>query len=160
MYQVLTAIISLLFILTGCAGSRVKQETSKSIDKREELTETVDIRFERPLTIRTPEAAPLSTKQHIQTALFYFENGKYLQAAEEFDSAGQGIVDKGELYRNCLIAIAVCKLLLDDKAGFMRSIEKLKGTYSSYELMVVRDKVKRIKALFNLYNGFKNNGNY
>ncbi|GBD95835.1 MAG TPA: hypothetical protein ENG83_13030 [Nitrospirae bacterium] len=159
-YQVLTAIISLFFILTGCAGSRVKPETSKSIDKSNELTETVEIRFERPLIIRTPEAAPVSAKQHIQTALFYFENGKYLLAAEEFDNARQGIADKGKLYRNCLIAIAVCKLLLDDKAGFIKSIDELKGVYSSYELMVIKDKDKRIKALFNLYDGFKNNGNY
>ena len=115
----------------------------------------------RPLVIKIPEHDPETVEEHIRCGLFYYNQEKFTEAADEFEQARHKISDsQTPIYRACLITLSVCHLLTDNKSRFIKTAQDLKSTYNRYELMVIENKDERVKAIFNLYDEFMKTGNY
>ena len=155
----LTAIIAaILFFVTGCAASKPKPKPFVPAYKP---AETINLNFKRPLIVKTPDHDPETVEEHIRCALFYYDQEKFLEAADEFEKTRQKISDpQTPIYRACLVSLAVSQLLTDNKPGFVKTVQDLKSTYTKYELMVIENKDQRVKALFNLHDEFMKTGNY
>ena len=123
--------------------------------------ETADLHFKRPLIIETPERDPVTIEEHILCGLFYFDRERFAEAADEFEKARRGIGHPwNNLNRACLMSEATCYLLTDNKEAFVKTVDELKCTYSSYQLITIQKRDCRVKAIFELYNEFMKTGNY
>ncbi|MDP2646312.1 MAG: hypothetical protein Q8P24_15345 [Desulfobacterales bacterium] len=143
-------IAAILIVLTGCAASKPKP---KPLVRAYQPAETIKLHFEKPLIVKTPAHDPQTVEEHIRCALFYYDQGRFSEAADEFGNALQKISDhQTPLYRALLIGSAVCQLLTDNKPGFIKTVQDLKSTYTKYELMVIENKDRRVKAIFNLHD--------
>ena len=118
----------------------------------------VELTFDSPLTVRTPEHDPTSVKDFIEVGLFYFDKEQYASAAEAFHQARSKVVNSNcGLARQCLIASAICYLVLDDRENFKSATGQLKASYSRYELMDINSIDNRAVTLFKLSEEFNNN---
>lgn len=145
-------------LISGCALLRTGPEITAPANDPPVI---VNIRFSRPLVIKTPERKPVTVKEHILCGLFYFDQGRFEDAAGEFEEAGKRISDSRDpLHRKCVMSCAVSHLLADDKPGFMKAVRELKTTYNRYELMTIEDLDEQAKTLFQLSDEFSGNGNY
>jgi len=151
----LVAAATLLYLsLTGCT-------TAKPLPPAYRPVETVSLHFKRPLIIKTPERDPITVEEHILCGLFYFDQERFAEAADEFEKARIGIGHPwNNLNRACLMSAAICHLLTDNKEAFVKTVDELKCTYSSYQLITIQKRDCRVKAIFELYNEFMKTGNY
>ena len=121
----------------------------------------VNLHFKRPLIIKTPDASPVTVEEHIGCGLFYFDQERFAEAADEFEKARREIGHPwNDLNRACLMSAATCHLLTDNKESFVKTVEELKCTYSSYQLITIEKRDCRVKAIFDLYDEFMKTGNY
>ncbi len=152
------AIILLCLSLTGCATTKEKPEALSLECKPPKI---VQLRFKRLIKVTPPEKDPVTTDEHIRCGLFYFDQEKFVAAANEFEKARNGISGRqNPLYRACLMSAAVCHLLADNKPAFMQTIKDLKSTYNRYELIVVKDSDDSVKVLYELYDKVMKTGNF
>lgn len=155
---VVAMVMVFYLILTGCASSKAKTEALLPVY---EPAETIKLHFKDPLITKTPEQDPATAEEHIRCGLFYFDQERFVDAATQFEKAGQRISDRqNQLYRACLMSAAVCQLLADDKPAFMEAVQELKSSFSRYELLVIEGKDERVKAIFGLYDAFLKTGNH
>jgi len=120
-----------------------------------EPPKAVSFRFPQPLVVETPAGDPTTAQEHILCGLFYFEHGRYEEAAGEFSLARARITDfRNRLSRDCLVSEAVCYLLTDNKAAFVQAVNTLRATYTHYELMAIENQDRRLRALTDISNAF------
>ncbi len=142
--------------LMGCSTPK-----PKPLPPTYKPAETADLHFKRPLIIETPERDPVTIEEHIRCGLFYFDQERFAEAADQFDKARQRISDhyKG-LYRACLLSMATCYLLSNNKAAFVKTIREVKSNYTEHELLVVEKNDERVRVIFNVYDELMKTGNY
>ena len=153
----LVAAATMLYLpLAGCATSK-----PKPLPPAYRPAETVNLHFKRPVAIRMPEHNPVTVEEHIRCGLFYFDQERFAEAADEFEKARREIGHPwNDLNRACLMSVATCHLLTDNKESFVKTVEELKCTYSSYQLITIEKRDCRVKAIFELYDKFMKTGNY
>jgi len=138
--------------LTGCAGTQQAVPVEPEI-KPHQLSAVF---FKYPLKVTVPAADPLSTEEFVYAGLFFFQEGSYVDAAQNFEEASDRILETGHpLRRLCLMSAAVCYLLLDDKALFVDTVEKLRLTYTRYQLTALRRMEPRARALLDMCEKIK-----
>ena len=146
----------LFFSLMGCSTAK-----PTPLPPAYRPADTVNLHFKRPLIIKTPDAGPATVEDHIRCGLFYFDQERFAEAADEFEKARIGIGHPwNDLNRACLMSVATCHLLTDNKEAFVKTVEELKCTYSSYQLITIEKRDCRVKAIFELYDEFMKTGNY
>jgi len=147
--------VFLIFValgLFGCAGT----QQSVVPEPEEPAFRDRDIFFMYPLNITTPEKDPVTTQEFVNTGLFFFQEGAYADAAVNFDRAADGIFDERHPFRRlCLMSAAVCRLLLDDKAAFVDTVEQLRRTYTSYQLVILPKTSPQAQALLDMCDKIK-----
>ena len=153
----LVAAATMLYLpLAGCATSK-----PTPLPPAYRPADTVNLHFKRPLIIKTPDASPVTVEEHIRCGLFYFDQERFAEAADQFEEAQQRINDRrNPLNRACLISTAVCHLLTDNKPGFIKAAKELKSSYTQYELVAIEKMNGQVKAIFDLYDEFMKTGNY
>jgi len=152
----LAAATMLYLSLAGCSTSK-----PKPLLPAYRPVETVNLHFKRPLIVQTPERDPVTVEEHILCGLFYFDQERFAEAADEFEKARRGIGHPwNNLNRVCLMSAATCHLLTDNKEAFVKNVDELKCTYSSYQLITIQKRDCRVKAIFDLYDQFMETGNY
>ena len=152
------AVTALSMNLYGCITSKPKPV---EIAPAYNPVEAINLHFNRPLIIRMPEKDPVTVEEHIRCGLFYFEQEKFQEAADEFEKATQTVTDpQNPLYRECLMSLATCNLITDNKAGFIKTVRKIKSSYTTYEITVIERRDRHVKAIFDLYDEFMKTGNY
>ena len=149
--------IMMLFVLfvtlTGCMFPK-----SKPIIVEPVPAKFIQLQFESPLLIETPSMDPFFVKDHILCGLFYFDHTRFEEASEEFKKAYQAIPDsRNRLYQRCVSARTVCLLLSGDRDGFNEEVQKLKSTYTNYELMAIESIDQHAEAIFEIYKDFQKN---
>ena len=154
-FMVAALAATLMVFLTGCSMLRSDPEPLAPVYYPEEV---ISVHFKRPLVINTPKKDPVTVKEYIRCGLFYFEQGRFVDAAGSFEKARKGIDEPwAPLYRSCLVSQAVCHLLTDDRVAYMRTIKEIRSTYTSYELMVVEQQDLQMRTLLGLYQEFSAN---
>jgi len=155
--RVTVGLMALIYLgLNGCAT--VKPDGERDLNR---VPETVDIRFRRPLVVKTPEGDPVTVEERIRCGLFYFEKDRFAEAAGQFDMARKGIADHDNpLYRACLMSMAACYLLTDDRAAFVKTVRELRSTYTEYQLIAMEKRDPGMRTLLRLSDEFVKSGNY
>jgi len=150
---------ALVFLsLSGCAATKPNPGGLMPVYGS---SEPVNLRFERPINIPTPEKEPNTVEEHIRCGLFYFDRERFTEAAEEFGKAREMISEsENNIYRACLISAAVSHLMVDNREAFITAVKELKSTYSNYQLIVIEERDRRVRALFKLYDNFIETGNF
>ena len=141
--------------LSGCSAS--KPQTAE-LEPVFQPIEQVTLTFDNPLTVTIPEHDPVTIKDFIQVGLFYFSKEQYASAAEAFHRARSRVINSNcALARQCLVASAICYLVLDDRENFKSTTEQLKASYNRYELMDISSIDNRVSTLLRLSEEFNNN---
>ena len=149
----LMMIVFFFMTLTGCMFSK-----SEPVPLEPVPINRIQLKFGSPLSIGTPVIGPSSVKDHILCGLFYFDHTRFEEASEEFKKAYQAIPDsRNRLYQRCVSARTVCLLLSGDRDGFNEEVQKLKSTYTNYELMAIESIDQHAEAIFEIYKDFQKN---
>ncbi len=134
--------------LSGCASKPQMREI-------EPLYQPIDLTFSNPLNATIPQYDPISVEDFIRVGLFYFNKEQYASAAMAFHQANARIVgNESQLARQCLIASAICYLILDDRENFQKTTGQLKASYNRYQLMDIDSLDKRVSTLLSLSEDF------
>ena len=141
--------------LSGCSASKPQTAEMEPVFQP---NEQVSLTFDNPLTVTIPEHEPVTVKDFIQVGLFYFSKEQYASAAEAFHQARSMVVNSNcAIARQCLVASAICYLVLDDRENFKSIAGQLKAAYSRYELMDISSIDNRASTLLRLSEEFNNN---
>lgn len=134
---------SLLFILyillSGCSSS------SKSVKT-----------FPPP----PPSAAETDARrlEQINRGLALFEGGHFAEAAGCFEKAADLSGGEEPIVRQCLMAAAVSRLVINDRDGFSGNILKIKGRYQRADFLLLTDGDAKLKHLVDLYEKMTKGG--
>ena len=74
----------------------------------------------------------------------------YNEEATHFENAAWTMGMEETTVRNCIIAAAVCRLVANDKKGFVTSVDQLKRRYEETDFLLVTDRDARMRTLMEL----------
>jgi len=153
--MVAASAVTIIVFMAGCSILRSDPESLTPVYHPEKV---ISVHFGRPLIIQTPKRDPVTVEEYIRCGLFYFEQGRFAEAAGAFEKAKEGIRDPWTpLYRSCLVSEAICHLLTDNRSDFTKAVKEIRSTYTAYELMVIGQQDPRMNTLFGLYRQFSEN---